>query len=106
MKNKNQAIDDLLQQAQIEVNYKYGKTTAGSNLSAAQAQQVLDKLDTSDFRVKNLILQNFRDGYVITSNNGREMSGFARTPKEAMAATWIVMCSLRKMTSEGKHNEI
>lgn len=106
MKNKNQAIDDLLQQAQIEVNYKYGKTIAGSNLSAAQAQQVLDKLDTSAFNIKKLILNNFRDGYVIASNYGREMNGYAKTPKEAMAATWIVMCSLRKMTSEGKHNEI
>lgn len=106
MTTKIKPIDQLLQDAAIEVHYKWGKTIAGSMLSANQAQQVLYKIDKVNIDTFGrahcgLTLTNSRDGYVIHSYDGREMSGFAKTPKEAMAASWVVMCGLRKL-AEGK----
>ena len=99
-------IDTLLDAAKIEVKYRYGKCFAGSNLSAAQAQQVLDKLLPvvwDIYRIKRLTLQGYSGsyrtkdaGYYIESENGKEISGRVNTPKEALGACHVVTSALVK----------
>ena len=96
MDTKN--INELLELAKIEVNYRYGKTIAGPYMSKAQADQVLKAIlpeASRIFGIKSFSLVGFH-GYYIESNNGRESSGSEKTPKEAMAAAWTVMTSLRE----------